>query len=213
MNRIEKITKQIREVLFPILGEITAKTYFSYYGLFKNGLMFALYKEQKCYLKLAKQDIEKAATITGVERLDDPMISQAEKYFLLPDVILNNLTEYADWFSRSLAEIKQNKQHAYYINKQKIRSLPNMSFTFEKLLKRIDIHTIEELKAKGEIDVFVEFIKIGIEADHMTLFKLYGALNHQLIYTIPPKVKLQLLQDANESLYAAGLRRRFNIKP
>lgn len=212
MNRIEKITQPIREILLPIVGEISAKTYFSYYGLFKNGLMFALYKEQKCYLKLAQQDIAQATAIAGVTPLSDTRISQSERYFLLPDTLLNNLQQYADWFKHSLTEIKQTKQQTYHRHKQKIRALPNMSFQFEKLLKWIDIYTIEELKAKGEIAVFVEFIKIGIEADHITLFKLYGALHKQLIYTIPPKVKLQLLQDANESLYAAGLRRRFRIK-
>lgn len=209
MNKIIHSTQQIRNLLAPVIGETKAKTYFSYYGIFKNGLMFALYKEQKFYLRLSTENIREALSYEGVEQLNDPSFSHSDKFFLIPNTILNELPQYAIWFENSLKEVQANKYQSYYKRKDTIRSLPNMTFRLEKYLKRINIRTIEALRTKGEINTFVELIKIGIEANHITLFKLYGAIHHQFIYTISPEIKRALLHDANEALYAAGLRRRF----
>lgn len=211
MSHIVRLTQQIRDLLSPVIGETTAKTYFSYYGIFKNDFMFGLYKDQKFYLKLSPQDISEALSYQGLEPLIDPNISHSDKFFLLPDSILDNLSHHLNWFENSLNEIQVNKYKSYYKRKQTIRNLPNMTFRLEKYLKRINIHSIEALIAKGEINTFVELIKIGIDANHITLFKLYGAINHQFIYTISPEIKRNLLHDANEALYAAGLRRRFQL--
>lgn len=212
MNRIQSETQAIREILFKILGDTTAKTYFSYYGIFKDGSMFGLYKDGKFYLKFATQDIHSIAATSGITQLKDPNIVQAQRYYHLPDHILHRIQHYSAWFQNSIKNILFNKHVSYYCKKQQIRFLPNMSFSFERILRKIQVHTIEDLTNKGEISIFVELIKMGIEANQNTLFKLHGAINHQLIYTIPHHKKLALLKEADEALYAAGLRRRFNLK-
>lgn len=212
MNYTQCSTQQIRNLLCSVIGETTAKTYFSYYGLFKDGLMFGLYKDNKFYLKLAPQDICEAISYQGIIPLSDPNISHSDKFFLLPQFILDNLSKYLAWFKNSLNEIQLNKYKSYYKRKETIRSLPNMTFRLEKFLKRINIHSIEDLRARGEINIFVDLMKIGLEVNHITLFKLYGAINHQFIYTIPPHIQKELLLEANEALYAAGFRRIFKIR-
>ncbi|MDO9698930.1 hypothetical protein [Glaesserella parasuis] len=44
MKYIDAKTQHIRNLLYPIIGETKAKTYFSYYGIMKDKAMFALYK-------------------------------------------------------------------------------------------------------------------------------------------------------------------------
>lgn len=212
MNRVQTETQSIREILFKILGETIAKTYFSYYGIFQDGSMFGLYKDGKFYLKLATQDIHEITTYADIQQLQDPNIVQSQRYYYLPNHILDHIEDHAYWFENSIKNIKFYKNISYYNRKQQIRFLPNMSFTFERMLRKIGIYTIDDLVNKGEIATFVELIKIGIDATQITLFKLYGAINHQLIYTIPTSKKIALLEEADEALYAAGLRRRFKLK-
>lgn len=212
MNKIQAETKLIRSVLSNVVGETRAKTYFSYYGIFKEDLMFGLYKEGKFYFKAALRDVEEITKYCDVIQLIDPIIVQSKRYYYLPEHVLNNIRQYRYWFNNALEEIKRNKHTSYYTKRQQIRFLPNMSFSFERMLRKIDVRTIEQLMDKGEIATFVELVKIGIEANESILFKLYGAINHQLVYTLTQKIKVSLLLEADEALYEAGLRRVFQSK-
>lgn len=209
MNHINQQTHAIRQLLASVVGETKAKTYFSYYGIFKDDLMFGLYKAGRFYLKLAEKDVAQALSLSGVVCLDDQKISKAQMFYLLPDKILQNLTAYTSWFTASLADIQAQKQGMCEQRKKQIRALPNLNVNVERALKRINIHSVEELIDKGEIDTFVELIKIGIDVEPSLLFKLHGAINHQFIYTLSEQTKLNLLADTNQALYQAGLRKRF----
>lgn len=211
MNYLEKETLQIRELLRPIIGETSVITYFSYYGIQKNKLMFALYKHKKFYLKLSPQDIPYALMQPGVKSLVDPHIAASHRYYFLPDSLLRHLTHYSFLFTNSLDYIQMNKNASYHYKKKQIRSLPNMNYQLERKLRKIHIYSIEELIAKGEINTFVDLIKIGEDANHMTLFKLHGAIHHKFIYTLSPTTQQNLLNEANEALYSAGFRRKFNL--
>ncbi|KAE9535511.1 TfoX/Sxy family DNA transformation protein [Ursidibacter arcticus] len=211
MNHINQQTLNIRTLLLPIIGETKAKTYFSYYGIFKDDLMFGLYKEGLFYLKLAEKDVSEAISL-GMKCLIDPKISKTNMFYLIPDPILHNLSTYTTWFTASLAEIQSNKVSLYKQRKRQIRSLPNLNLNLERTLKKVNINSVEDLIEKGEVKVFIELIKIGIDVDHSLLFKLYGAINHQFIYTLSEKTKRDLLTETDEALYEAGLRKRFNSK-
>lgn len=209
MNSTEQNTQHIKDMLRPILGEITIINYFSYYGILKDELMFALYKSQKFYLKLDPKDIPSALTHQGVEYLSSTQINSLHKYYVIPDEILDNISEYTHWFKNSLEYTRTHKQASYYNRKERIRSLPNMNYQLERKLRKIHIYSIEQLFQKGEIATFVELIKIGEDVNHITLFRLYGAIHHKLIYTLSPEIQKGLLLEADEALYEAGFRKRF----
>lgn len=210
MSSIVERTKHLKTLLEPILGEITAKNYFSYCGIFKDELMFGLYKDGQFYLKISPQHLEQALTHRGIKSLNDPRIAHSNKYYSLPEDVMRNLSQYVTWFKHSLIEIRTNKYTSYYNKRNKIRSLPNMTFKLERLLRKINIYTVEDLFNKGEITTFVELIKLGLDVNHITLFKLYGAIHHLFIYSIPDNLKRALLSEADEALYQHGMRRRFH---
>lgn len=211
MNNTEKNTQHIKDMLRPILGETTIINYFSYYGILKDELMFALYKSQKFYLKLDPKDIPSALTHQGVEYLPSAEINALHKYYVIPDDILEKISDYTSWFKNSIEYTRVQKQTSYYNRKERIRSLPNMNYQLERKLRKIQIYSIEQLFKKGEIDTFVELIKIGEDVNHITLFRLYGAIHHQLIYTLSIEIQKGLLLAADEALYAAGFRKRFTV--
>lgn len=208
MTHIEKQTLSIRHHLSSILGETTAKSYFSYYGIFKDGFMFGLYKDHKFYLKVPQKHLE-TMQFHNLEKLRDPKLSGTKMYYLIPSHIMNNLTHYHQWFIDSLEEAKQLKQQIHTAKQQFIRSLPNMNLSLERTLKKVDIHTIDDLIKRGEVNVFVDLIKLGIDVDSTFLFKLYGAVNHKLIYALSPEQKNTILREADIALYNSRLRKRF----
>lgn len=209
---ILQTTQPIRDILFEVIGEIKVKTFFSYYGLFKNDLMFGLYKNNRFYLRVSPNALEQSEWISSLTRLDDPNMGIHYKHFYyIPEPLLSQPVKYVHLIQETLAEMSVIKQESYLSRRKLIRSLPNLNIHIERLLRRLDIHSIDDLYAVGEIQIFVEMIKRGIDADQQLLFKLYGAIHHQYIYTMTMKQKLTLMAEANQALYEAGLRRRFKI--
>ncbi|MCT8615023.1 TfoX/Sxy family protein, partial [Glaesserella parasuis] len=136
----------------------------------------------------------------------------SKSFYLIPTEILYDLKPISHWITNGIQEII-NTKHTQYIKKKRcIRTLPNMTIQLERTLKKLGINSIDELIDRGEVDIFVNLLKMGIDADQAILFRLYGAINRQYIYTISDKTKQDLLNDANHALYEAGLRKRFNVK-
>lgn len=212
MKYIDAKTQHIRNLLYPIIGETKAKTYFSYYGIMKDGAMFALYKDDKFYLHIPDHYLDENFP-TNFSLLLDPQYGiNSKSFYLVPPDILHNLEQFSHWITDSIQDIINTKQNQYMEKKKCIRTLPNMTIQIERTLKKLGIHSIEDLMDRGEIDTFVNLLKIGIDADQALLFRLHGAINRQYIYTISDKTKQNLLNDADNALYAAGLRKRFNTK-
>lgn len=89
--------------------------------------------------------------------------------------------------------------------------MTNLNINIERLLRKVGVNSIPEFREKGAFVVYAEMIKIGIDASQELLFKLYGAINKQLIYTMSDELKKQILREADKALYDAGLRKRFNV--
>ncbi|AGH37522.1 DNA transformation protein [Bibersteinia trehalosi USDA-ARS-USMARC-188] len=211
MSSIYKKTRLIREIFADIIGETRVKTFFSYYAIFKNDLLFGLYKNDKFYLRMPEHASENEL-ISQLERLDDARFGIHNKNFYhLPQSILLNPEVYSHLVKTTLKEIALQKKLSSLKRRELIRALPNLNINIERILKKLGICSINDFMARGAYSIYVELIKSGIEADETFLFKLYGAIHRQYIYTMTPEQKRKILKDANQALYEAGLRKRFKI--
>lgn len=212
MSEILNATQHIRTLLSTVIGETKVKTFFSYYAIFKDDTMFALYKQGKFYLRISPNYSQYHYWTHQLERLNDKHSGIYDKHFYyIPDHQLDKIADYGDVISQTIAELRQTKMQQAQSRKKLLRSLPNLNINIERLLKRLGILSIEDFFAMGEMAIFVELIKRGIEVDQNLLFKLYGARHHQYVYMLSDKQKLAILTEANQALYDAGLRRRFKI--
>lgn len=212
MKYIDIQTQHIRDQLYPIIGDTSAKTYFSYYGIMKNDIMFALYKNDHFYLHIPKSCLNEINHSQVTLLCDERHGISSKSFYLLSDDIMSNLSHYSHWITQSIKSISLARQLEYSRKKQYIRSLPNMNIQLERTLKKLGVFSPKDLIEQGEITVFVNLLKIGIDVDQMILFRLYGAITHQYIYTLSDKEKVTLLQEVNHALYEAGLRKRFSLK-
>lgn len=212
MSIIATETQHIRDLLHTIIGETRAKTVFSYYGIFKDNILIGLYKQKKFYLRVSRHAVQHTEWLKEMETLNDPTMGIHYKHcYHIPNDILADTIRYAHLIPEAIQELTATKKQGYLSRKKLIRTLPNLNINIERILKRLGITSSDDLLQKGELNTFVELIKMGVEADQNLLFKLYGAVHHQYIYTMTAKQKLALLKEANQALYNAGLRKRFKI--
>lgn len=206
MKRIDLVREKLSRLLNPIIGEISIKTYFSYYGVVKNNAMFALYKnDEMLYLR---------QTINTERLLSSYPKHSNEKIAKYRSVSLSEFTapKWKNIITQIIYDINHEKLSAKTEKKKTIRSLLIMNINLERMLHRNGIKTVDQLFALGPIKTFVHLVKNGNEGSESLLFKLYGAINNTYVENIPPSKKRELLKEADEALYQAGLRKRFNIE-
>lgn len=204
-NAKQQATEFLSQLFEPIVKTIAVKTYFSYYGAMKNEKMFALYKEDKLYIRATKNTIQKIQNIEGSYLLQDPDKFATSKHYFIPETLYH--TTFFHQLTRQVvkdlyAEIGEQENRS----KRLIRYLPNMNANIEKLLRKVEIYTQADLKRKGAIWAFVELLKRDINVNEMLLYKLHAAVNHKFVGFVSEEEKMRLLMHTDFSLKNAGQR-------
>lgn len=210
MQTVNEIKQEISPLLEPIIGEFRIKTYFSYYAIFKNSLMFALYQNRTIYLRISKNHIEEIAKHPETHNLSDTKIGlQSLKFYSIPSSILLDTTKFSTLILSTIDDLSSEKQNKNKKRSTQVRTLPNMNLKLERMLKKVGIHSIQDFIETGYLSTFIKLIMQGFDVTDELLFKLNGALRHQYIYTFTEQQKIDLLQEADNALYKSGLRKRF----
>lgn len=203
MNSVYQATLDIRMLLEPIVGEINVKTYFSYYGLMKNKVMFALYKEGRFYLRKSKKYEKTLLKYCPITLKDSVVKIQAKSFHYIPPHILKNILAYEDWVLSVIAELSKKEE-----KDKPIRRLPNMNFHLELMLNRIGIYISHQLMNLGASRSFIYLVQEGTEVNKALLFKLAGAIQHKLFGYLTEKEKALLITETNALLNEIGSRKR-----
>lgn len=211
MKPISEIQTPLSIIFTPIVGEFRIKTYFSYYGIFKNNIMFALYKEEKLYLRTAQSCLEQVQNLSDTEVLTDPTVGLSTKFFYMIPQHLWQTENLAIWVNAILTEMSEKQAALATKQKSQIRSMANLNINIERMLKRIGIHSVEDFIDTGDIATFIKLVQIGIDGSDQLLFRLHGAIHAQNMYSFSQEKKLALLEEANAEFYKAGLRQRFRL--
>lgn len=206
MSTTYKETLEIRILLEPIIGEIRIKTYFSYYGLIKNNIMFALYKDGNFYLRKSKK-YESILIKLCPNTLQDTIYKiQAKNFHFIPSYILRDIHYYKDWILSIFDEIQEEKR---IVHIKPIRRLPNMNLNIERMLNKNGIHNVTQLLEMGAVKVFIHLIMQGVDVNKHLLFKLDGAIKHKISGNLTHIEKESLIIEVNSRLNKIGSRKRF----
>lgn len=211
MKPVSEVKTPLSLIFTPIVGDFRIKTYFSYYGLFKNKIMFALYKEDKLYLRTAQSCLEQVQQIPNTAVLVDTSVGISTKFFYAIPKDYWHTEQLAHWINAIITEIEEKQATLAAKQKSQIRSMPNLNMNIERMLKRIGIHSVEEFIKTGDIATFIKLVQIGVDGSDQLLFRLHGAINAQNVYSFSSEKKLALLEEANTEFYKAGLRQRFRL--
>ncbi|WP_448906172.1 TfoX/Sxy family DNA transformation protein [Haemophilus parahaemolyticus] len=212
MQPIRAVVQPISTLFDPIIGKIRLKTHFSYYGIHANGFMIALYKNDMVFIRASHETKTDIQQLEGTYVLQDPEVGlNTKNFYAIPyDTALTNPL-FAHWVRSILNELAEQYEKEQEKRKTQIRSLTNMNFKMERILKKINIKNVEQFKQKGYMNTFIELIKQGTDSSDLMLFKLHGAIHQKSIYHITREERKELLLEANQAFYDAGLRHRFDI--
>ena len=81
MQPIQAVEKPISTLFEPIVGKVKIKTYFSYYAVFANGFMLALYKNNMVFLRASTNSKAEIQQLEGTYPLQDHDVGINTKNF------------------------------------------------------------------------------------------------------------------------------------
>ncbi|MCE0492751.1 TfoX/Sxy family DNA transformation protein [Vibrio salinus] len=168
--------------LVMIENNMKTKPIFGDLGVFCQGVMFALVGDDKLYLKGGSwldswfQEFE-----CGRYCLEKKHSTTTVNYYDVTDLAVHNHSYMQPLIhsSKNLA-IRQSvfKNHC---ENARLRNLPNMNVSLERMLKKASICSVPELLELGAEKAFIKVAKVralnGRETDKRVLLKLYGAIN------------------------------------
>lgn len=196
--------------LIDVESECTTKSVFGNTGVFYRGAMFAQVNKQQLLLR-GCGDLTPLLKQLGCK----PYIHQKKRsastmnYFDVSPLFHkddNRIRELAAHSYQAALEDKENRQEN---TMSKLRDLPNMSHTLERMLVRCGVTTVSEFKIKGAVQCFIDMCNMhGISVvTQDVLFKLYGAIHHIHWQLVSEEDKQHLIDECRRLEWHMGLRR------
>uniref|UniRef100_UPI0035C04DEC TfoX/Sxy family DNA transformation protein n=1 Tax=Vibrio parahaemolyticus TaxID=670 RepID=UPI0035C04DEC len=161
-------------------NEYQKRSMFGGIGLFSDDAMFALVSNDCCYLR-------------GGNGLDEEFtLLNCEKY----KHVKKQITGLDDLLRKSIdCSIKERKYQKSSASKR-LRDLPNMQLTLERMVKKAGIDDVETFLELGPVEVFNKVrVAYGNDVDVKLLWKFAGAIDgvHWKLIQEPRKKQLLAL--------------------
>lgn len=180
--------------LFAQLGRVKSRSMFGGFGIFIDDTMFALAVNNKLHIRTNRQTIAKFKQLGYkpyvYKKRGFPVVT---KYFALPedcwqdqDVILTH--------ARSALEFaKTEKVQQSETKPNRLKDLPNLRLTTERMLKKAGIESVYDLQEQGSVEAFKAIQRthsntVGLEL----LWALEGAINGTHWSVIPQNKREEL---------------------
>ncbi|CAH0533122.1 DNA transformation protein TfoX1 [Vibrio stylophorae] len=179
------------------LGEIKSRSMFGGYGLYHEGFMFALIATDKVYLR-ASMELEKNFLAMGLEQYvymknGKPV---ALRYYLVPEQYLQPASAFLALVKEAIELAMQEHEDKQKESQQRLKDLPNLDVSSERMLKKAGIHSYEDLKACGAIEAYRRVCEVNSNIHSLKLlWAIAGALEGCHAAILPKPVKDALLQE------------------
>lgn len=196
MNRKE--TKQLVSDVIEYLsglGTLTSRSMFGGYGICKNKVMFGLVSDNKFYLR-ANRNLEQIFMTHGMAQFiySKRGVPVLLRYFHVHEAlwkeraVLDALVNYS--LSGAVNDIKEkNKRES-----TRLKDLPNLNISIERLLKRVGISSVKDLISLGAIDSYIRVRKLKKDVSSDLLFSLAGAIEGCHSAALPEAIRNELLE-------------------
>lgn len=200
---------------FAILGEITTRSQFGGYGLLADGIMFAVIAENELYLR-ATDHLEPLFLARGMVKMTYlkrgmPMVM---RYYWVDGSLWQEpktLLAFA-WqaFHDASRELKLKKR-----GRDRLKDLPNIDASMERLLWMAGIHNSYELRLLGAKGCYLKLSKLNKGLGVKVLIALAGAIAGYHHAALPKQQRETLTLWFNETVApecteADSIKRPFN---
>jgi DNA transformation protein len=179
---------------FRSLGPISAKTMFGGVGLYQAESMFALVSENKLYLR-GCEALEALHRQHGSEHFiytkrGRPVVLQ---YYSIDSALWHNDTLLMTYAQQALAGARQDRQRKALARCQRLKDMPNLGLSSERLLHRVGIESVDQLRHLGAVRAYLQVKARSRDLSLNYLWALAGALAGCHAANLPKEIRHNLL--------------------
>lgn len=197
LNATKARVEQAINTLAP-LGTVRSRPQFGGYSLSSGGAMFALIAEGELYLRATVEN-EVMMKQLEMRQFIYPKrgIEISLRYFQVDEALWQQpqrLIELANDAIKGMQSEKAAKKN----RPSRLKDLPNINLSMERLLWQVGVKTFDDLRSQGAINTYVKLASANRRGGISMLFALEGAIlgYHQTV--LPDASRHQLTQWFNE---------------
>jgi DNA transformation protein len=192
-NNSEKRIAQA-QTRFDFLGQITARSQFGGYGLLVNGVMFAVISEGEMYLR-ANDDVESVFRARGMSNFVYAKrgVPVLLRYYWVDSVLwgdeltLNSFVRQS--YQGAKVELLSKKDPVV-----RLKDLPNLSASLERLLWKVGIKNAAELRLEGAKRCYLKLRTLRHSLGINVLLALAGAISGYHYAALPVIMRSELVE-------------------
>ncbi|CAM4303879.1 TfoX/Sxy family DNA transformation protein [Vibrio neonatus] len=156
---------------------LNSRSMFGGTGYFIDDAMFLLVHNEKAYLRGGPDLTDKLITLGCKQFKFQKRIGSARvQYYNIMDLYFSDPIQTHSLFIKSIENAKTDKDKCQHCH-ERIRDLPNLQLSTERMLARIDIQDVSRLKTIGSSESFRRLQSIyGLDLNINLLWKLEGAI-------------------------------------
>lgn len=213
-----KNTVNLSERLEFLLGKVRTQRLFSGIGVFYENHMFAICKKGHFYLRAKGMLVNKLDEIGAVRWDKDGIPSNLrirDYYHISDEYIMDNSNDQVliDMIRESIKQVEDEKNWELFQSSEIIRRLPNLSLKYERLLAKVGIKTISQLRTIGAANSYVLLKSNGFFVTNLLFWKVFAALKNKYVELLTEAEKEEGFIEVNKKLSEAGFRKMKNKYP
>ncbi|MFS1429792.1 TfoX/Sxy family DNA transformation protein, partial [Vibrio splendidus] len=184
----------IVESLQPEFGEISSRRMFGGIGIFSHNVMFAIIDRDTLHIRSSERQC-KLFESQNIERFKcrNYSASISSCYYSLDMSIVNDKALLLEYFEESRASAVQYREDKLKITSERLKYLPNLTGSTERLLERAGINTVSELKSVGAVNAYHAIQSIKDDVGVKLMWNIEGAINgvHWSVVTMARREELK----------------------
>jgi DNA transformation protein len=159
------------------LGDLTSRSMFGGYGICLDKVMFSLVADDKFYLR-ANEELEPNFINNGMKPLIymNRGLPIVMRYFHIESSIWEDEQRLKEWVELSLSAAIKDKLNKDNAQSERLKELPNITLSLERLLWRAGIFNKDNLFKIGAVKAFLMVKSISHSISIDVLFALAGAI-------------------------------------
>ncbi len=175
---------------------VNAKAMFGGVGLFYSKAMFVLFEGERLYLR-GGGALDAKFIRLSCRRFEQhkKTVSVTVNYYDVTDIFEADRNLFFMLEAMSIAQSLQEKQKAQGQQFLRIRDLPNMRLTLERMLKKVGIVSLEQFLSAAPVQMFIDIRSVyGRNVDGTLLLKLTAA-QQGIPWQLLPSEKQRVLRE------------------
>lgn len=194
VTETKKLTNKLLEE-YAFLGNLSSRSMFGGFGLLLDGVMFAWVFDNKLYLR-ANQTNESAFTNLAMPplSLSTGVISKLLHYYCVTDTLKANEEQLNHLLELSISGAIHDRLIKLKRKENRLKDLPNMTLSLERLLMQIGITHFDQLKEVGAASTFYQLKHVNKHLSINVLYILASAINGHHVAILSDEEKQCLIR-------------------